>query len=68
GIQKPLNLLDSGLAVIPDPDPGRNDKKGCFSTFYEIIKVKESLRSGFYTNWKYSLTLGLQLGEHFRSL
>lgn len=22
-----LKTLDSGLAVIPDPDPGRNDKK-----------------------------------------
>jgi hypothetical protein len=35
-----LKTLDSGLAVIPDPDPGRNDKKWCFLTFYETIKVE----------------------------
>jgi hypothetical protein len=34
-----LKTLDSGLAVIPDPDPGRNDKKGRFLTFYETIKI-----------------------------
>jgi hypothetical protein len=39
GIQNVLNLLDSSLAVIPDPDPGRNDKKENFSTFYESIKI-----------------------------
>ena len=39
GIQNSLNLLDSGLAVIPDPDPGRNDEKENFSTFYETIKI-----------------------------
>jgi len=27
------------LAVIPDPDPGRNDKKRCFLTFYETIRL-----------------------------
>ena len=34
-----LKTLDSGLAVIPDSDPGRNDKKGRFLTFYETIKT-----------------------------
>ncbi|MEA1946775.1 MAG: hypothetical protein U9N83_05675 [Thermodesulfobacteriota bacterium] len=34
-----MNLLVSGLAVIPDPDPGRNDKKGCFSTFYNTVNI-----------------------------
>ena len=29
--------LDSGLAVIPDLDPGRNDGKRYFGTFYEIV-------------------------------
>jgi len=27
------------LAVIPNPDPGRNDNKGRFLTFYETIKL-----------------------------
>jgi len=35
-----LERLDSGLAVIPDPDPGRNDKKGRFLTFYEFINIR----------------------------
>ncbi|MEA1947254.1 MAG: hypothetical protein U9N83_08120 [Thermodesulfobacteriota bacterium] len=35
-----MKLLDSGLAVIPDPDPGRNDDSKRFSTFYEAIKFK----------------------------
>ena len=35
--RKSLKTLDSGLAVIPDTDPGRNDKKGRFLTFYETI-------------------------------
>jgi hypothetical protein len=34
-----LETLDSGLAVIPDSDPGRNDKKGRFLAFYEFIKI-----------------------------
>jgi hypothetical protein len=37
GIQNVLNLLDSGLVVIPDSDPGRNDEKENLSTFYEAI-------------------------------
>ncbi len=28
GVQNLFERLDSGLAVIPDPDPGRNDAKG----------------------------------------
>jgi hypothetical protein len=36
GIQNVLKSLDSGLAVIPDPDPGRNDKE---LTFYEFINI-----------------------------
>jgi len=35
GRQKYLKILDSGLAVIPDLDPGRNDGKENFWTFYE---------------------------------
>ena len=35
GVQNLLERLDSGLAVIPDPDPGRNDAKREFLTFYE---------------------------------
>ena len=38
GIQNILKLLDSGVAVIPDPDPGRNDGPSRFRTFYETIK------------------------------
>jgi len=34
-----LKTLDSGLAVIPDSDPGRNDGKENFGTFYECIKL-----------------------------
>jgi hypothetical protein len=30
GVQKLLKKLDSGLAVIPDPDPGRNDNQLIF--------------------------------------
>jgi hypothetical protein len=30
GIQNILKSLDSGLAVIPDPDPGRYDNKLIF--------------------------------------
>ena len=33
-----LKTLDSGLAVIPDPDPGPNDKKWGFLTSNEIVK------------------------------
>jgi hypothetical protein len=39
GVQNLLERLDSGLAVIPDPDPGRNDGKENFSTFYKSISV-----------------------------
>jgi len=35
-----LKTLDSGLAVIPDPDPGRNDKKWGFLTFYEGANIR----------------------------
>jgi len=35
-----LRILDSGLAVIPDPDPGRNDGKQYFGTFYKIVKFE----------------------------
>ena len=35
-----LKTLDSGLAAIPDHDPGRNDGKWHFSTFYEFILFK----------------------------
>jgi hypothetical protein len=34
-----LKTLDSGLVVIPDPDPGRNDKKGRFLAFYEAVNI-----------------------------
>jgi len=40
---KCLNRLDSGLAVIPDPDPGRNDEKWLFSTFYELINIRSKV-------------------------
>jgi len=39
-----MKRLDSGLAVIPDPDPGRNDKKPYFLSFYEFIKVEIKLK------------------------
>jgi len=45
GIQNVLHLPDSGLAVIPDTDPGRNDGKENFSTFYVTI----TLNSFFHT-------------------
>jgi hypothetical protein len=32
-----FNILDSGLVVIPDPDPGRNDQKHYFPTSNELI-------------------------------
>jgi len=40
-IQHPelFDLLDSGLNFIPDPDPGRNDGKENFSTFYVTINI-----------------------------
>jgi precorrin-2 C20-methyltransferase (EC 2.1.1.130)/cobalt-factor II C20-methyltransferase (EC 2.1.1.151) len=34
-----LKRLNSGLAVIPDSDPGRNDGKRYFWTLYEGIKI-----------------------------
>ena len=40
-----LKTLDSGLAVIPDPDPGRNDGKENFSTFYESINITTFVKS-----------------------
>jgi len=30
----------TGLVVIPDPDPGRNDGKSELLTFYEIINIQ----------------------------
>jgi hypothetical protein len=36
GVQKCLKGLDSGLR--------RNDRKGRFSTFYEIIKIDQEMR------------------------
>jgi hypothetical protein len=42
-----LKRLDSGLAVIPDPDPGRNDGKRYFGAFYEIVKVRTAIYKGF---------------------
>ena len=38
GVQNLLERLDSDLAVIPDPDPGRNDAKRELLTFYVLIK------------------------------
>jgi hypothetical protein len=38
GIQNVLNLLDSGLAVIPDLYPGRNGGKENSLTFYPFFK------------------------------
>ena len=41
GVQSIYNHLkrqDSGLAVIPDLDPGRNNEKWCLSTFYDRQK------------------------------
>jgi hypothetical protein len=32
-----LKRLDFGLAIIPDADPGRNDGKRYFGTFYETV-------------------------------
>jgi len=37
------------LAVIPDPDPGRNDDKSEFLTFYETVK-NISLKKAFIFN------------------
>ena len=37
-----LKRLDSGLAVIQDPDPGRNDEKRYFGTFYETVNIENS--------------------------
>jgi hypothetical protein len=35
-----LKRLESGLAVIPDPDPGRNEGKRYFGTFYKTVNIK----------------------------
>jgi hypothetical protein len=40
-----LERLDSGLAVIPDPDPGRNDAKKGFLTFCGYIKIDGLVKS-----------------------
>jgi hypothetical protein len=56
GIQNILKSLDSGLAVIPDPEPGRNDALKEFQTFYEIVKLHHSIFKipilVFHRRWK----------------
>jgi len=37
------------LAVIPDPDPGRNDDKSEFPTFYEAVKIAPGLKDSVST-------------------
>ncbi len=42
GVQKLLKVLDSGLVVIPDLDPGRNDDNlifGLFTKSSELIFI-----------------------------
>ena len=47
-----LKRLGSGLAVIPDPDPERNDGKRYFETFYEIVEIGIiNENEDFYYRW-----------------
>ncbi|MBW1797548.1 MAG: hypothetical protein JRJ21_03885 [Deltaproteobacteria bacterium] len=49
-----MERLDSGLVVIPDPDPGQNDEKENFSSFYESINlVYPVILSNFFKSLKY---------------
>jgi hypothetical protein len=58
-IRHPVILLDSailhyvpGLAVIPDPDPGRNDKRKVFIRRFNILACGKQLRVKINYTWR----------------